>query len=161
MALVELEHYYPSVKQTGDYDLTNFNVIAKGDEKVGTVASVLVEDRSQRIRYLVVDAGFWLLGKKLLLPIGLAEIVYMDRQVYVENLTKEQIKALPEYQDNITANSSYEEQIHQILSTFAIPESGQPGNPAAYDLDAEGTLYTVKDQRLKSLQEQLNQGQLH
>jgi hypothetical protein len=159
MALVELEHFYPSVKQAEGYDLTNFKVIAKGDETVGTVASVLVDNQSHHIRYLVVVTGFWLFGKKLLLPIGLAEIVYMDRQVYVETLTKEQVKALPEYQENQAAHSSYEEQIRESLRSFANPEVEQPGNPAAYDLDTEANLYTVKDQRLQSLQEQLSQQQ--
>lgn len=72
MALVELKHYYPSIKQADAYDLTNFDVVAKGDEKVGTVASIWADDQSNRIHYLMIDTGVLWFGKNILLPIGLA-----------------------------------------------------------------------------------------
>lgn len=160
MALVELNHYYPSIDQADEYDLTNFEVIARGDEKVGTVASILVNEDNNRIHYLVVDTGLLWFGKKLLLPIGLVEIVYMDRRVYVESLTKEQVKALPEYTNGQPTSSNHEdnheEQIRQLLSSLADPKGGQPENPAAYDFELSSDLYAVKDDRLKLLQDQLS-----
>lgn len=57
MALIELDTYYPDNKQAAfsEYDITNFDIIAKGDEKVGSVVSVLVDD--SLIRYLT-DEGY-------------------------------------------------------------------------------------------------------
>lgn len=83
----------------------------------------------------------------------------MDRQVYIEPLTKEQVKALPEYRGDRPIDSNHEQQIRQLLDSFVSPQGGQPRNPAAYDVDSTSNLYTVKDDRLKTLQDQLSQKQ--
>jgi hypothetical protein len=157
MTLAKLDRYYPDYKQAAsDYDVTNFDVIAKGDEKVSSVANVLVDEQTSRLRYLVVDTGFWVLGKKVLLPITLGRIVYMDRHVYVEGLSKEQVKALPEYSDDITIDSNYEEQVRSALRPLvAEATTNQIDNPGTYDLDREPYFYEIKDERLKAVQEQV------
>ena len=158
MTLVKLDSYYSNYKQSAfsEYDITNFKVIAKGDEKIGSVANILVDENSGQIRYLVVDTGFWILGKKVLLPIALGLIVYMDRQVYVEELTKEQVKALPEYNDSITVDPEHEERVRNILRPLvAEVTTNQVNNSTTYDLDQEPYFYRIKDQRLKAVQEQL------
>ncbi|ARV60513.1 hypothetical protein BZZ01_19430 [Nostocales cyanobacterium HT-58-2] len=156
MALVKLDHYYPEYKHSAFYDITTYEVVALEDEKVGTVASVLVDEDSSRIRYLVVDTGFWLFGKKVLLPIALACISYMDRHVYVEGLTKEQVKALPEYTDNILVDPEYEEKIRSILRPLiAEVAHNQVYNPATYNLDQEPYFYETNDLHLKEVEKQL------
>ena len=86
-------------------------MIAKGNEKVGTVASVLVDEERNRFRYFVIDIGFWILGPKILLPIGLGLIVDVDRCVYVEKFTKEQILDLPKYDQTLLGDRNYEAQV--------------------------------------------------
>ena len=157
MTLVKLDHYYPDYKQAAsNYDITNFDVIAKGGEKVGSVTNVLVDEQTGCIRYFVVDTGFWVLGKKVLLPIGLGQIVYMDRHVYVKGLTQEQVKALPQYSDDITIDPNYEEQIRSVLRPLvAEVTTNQIDNPATYDLDKEPYFYEIKNEPLKAVQKQL------
>ena len=158
MALVKLNSYYPDSKESvfSEYDITNFEVIAKRDEKVGSVASVLVDEETGHIRYLVVDTGSWVFGKKVLLPIGLGLIVYMDRHVYVKGLTKEQVKALPEYSDDIKVDPHYEEQVRRVLRPLvAEATTAQVDNPATYDLDREPYFYEIKNEQLKAVQKQL------
>ncbi len=49
--------------------------------------------------YLVVDTGFWIFGKKRMVPAGvIRRIDDDDRKVYV-SMTKEQIKAAPDFED--------------------------------------------------------------
>ncbi|HEY9599996.1 MAG TPA: PRC-barrel domain-containing protein [Allocoleopsis sp.] len=158
MVLIKLHNYYPDYKESvgSEYDITHFDVIARRDEKVGSVESVLVDEETGRIRYLVVDTGFWVFGKKVLLPIGLSQIVYMDRHVYVEGLTQEQVKALPEYSDDITIDSKYEERVKSVLRPLvAEAKTNQIDNPAIYDLDKEPYFYEIKNERLKAVQKQL------
>jgi hypothetical protein len=157
MPLVKLDHYYPNQKQSKDsnYDITNFDVIAKGDETVGSIAAVLVDEQSQRIRYLVVKTGPWLLGKKVLLPIALGQIVYMDHQCYVHELTKEQIKSLPDYTDTITVDSAYEDQIRRVLRPLVAQATKTVDKSDTYALDEEPYFYAINDQQLKTVQEQL------
>lgn len=70
------------------------------NEKVGSVNNVLV-DEADRIRYLVVDTGSWLFGKKVLLPIGCCVDQPKRDRSYVTDLTKTQVQNLPEYKDEM------------------------------------------------------------
>ena len=54
--------------------------------------------------YLVVDTGFWIFGKKRLIPAGVVQSVdHADRTVYV-GMSKEQIKSAPDYDESMTSN---------------------------------------------------------
>jgi sporulation protein YlmC with PRC-barrel domain len=164
MTLVKVNSYYSDYNQSAfsEYDITKFRVITKGDEKVGSVANILFDENSGQLRYFVVDTGFWVLGKKVLLPIALGRIVYMDRQVYIEELTKEQVKALPEYMDSITVDHEYEKRVRSILRPLvAEATTNHVDNSATYDLDQEPYFYEIKDQRLKEVQEQLAMRKSH
>ena len=49
--------------------------------------------------FLVVDTGFWIFGKKRLIPAGVVNRVdHDDRKVFV-NMTKDQIKNAPDFED--------------------------------------------------------------
>jgi hypothetical protein len=54
-------------------------------------------------QYLVVDTGFWIFGKKRLIPVGVVDrIDHADEKVYVQ-MTKDQIKNAPDYDEAMTA----------------------------------------------------------
>ena len=47
--------------------------------------------------YIVVDSGFWIFGKERLIPAGIVSAVeHDDKRVFV-TLTKDQVKAAPDY----------------------------------------------------------------
>jgi hypothetical protein len=49
--------------------------------------------------YLVVDTGFWIFGKKRMIPAGVVERVDdLERKVYVA-MSKEEIKSAPDFSD--------------------------------------------------------------
>ena len=55
-------------------------------------------------RYVVVDTGFWIFGKKRLIPAGVVTSVdHTDRRVHV-SMTKDQIKEAPDYDDTRTSD---------------------------------------------------------
>ena len=62
------------VVRPGDYDVYS----DRDDEKVGTVKNIWV-DESGRFGYLVVDTGFWIFGKQVLLPVDRTRIDQGDR----------------------------------------------------------------------------------
>jgi uncharacterized protein (TIGR02271 family) len=72
---------------------------------------MLFEDMTGNIRYLVVDTGFWVFGKNVLLPVGLARFDYDQKRVYVNGLTQEQVENLPEYHDDMTVDQDYENRV--------------------------------------------------
>jgi hypothetical protein len=48
-------------------------------------------------RYFVVDTGFWIFGKKRLIPAGVVTRIDHDDHKVLVSMTKEQIKAAPDY----------------------------------------------------------------
>ncbi|MEA5503749.1 DUF2382 domain-containing protein [Halotia wernerae UHCC 0503] len=116
MTLYKLQDFTANYKDADfdNYDITNFDVYSDiNDEKVGTVKYILVDD-SGRFRYLVVDTGFWIFGKQVLLPIGRSRMNYSDRRVYATGLTREQVDNLPDFHDLERIDYDYEEQLRGV-----------------------------------------------
>ncbi|MEM1251910.1 MAG: DUF2382 domain-containing protein [Cyanobacteria bacterium P01_H01_bin.21] len=116
MALMKLKEVYPDYRErlgnnskAAHFD--DYSVYSQGEDKVGSVQDALFETNTGTIRYLVVDTGFWIFGKKVLLPIGLAHFDYDKDRIYVDGLTKEQVEGLPEYNDDMVVDNDYEERV--------------------------------------------------
>ncbi|MDM9585598.1 DUF2382 domain-containing protein [Nostoc sp. GT001] len=115
MVLYKLEDFEPSYQESFDgHDIKGLGVYTQGtDEKVGTVSDVLVDEEGH-FRYLVVDLGFWIFGKKVLLPLGRARIDYNVDRVYTIGLTREQAEDLPEFDERQTLDYDYEERVRGV-----------------------------------------------
>ena len=147
MALVKIADLYPNYKEDifGGDDIKNFSVYDYTNDKIGSVYDIIV-DETGRFRYLVIDTGFWIFGKKVLLPVGRASIDYSDRKVYVSGLTKEQAENLPEYHDDMTIDYDYEEQVRMVYrgveydpdnTVYAQEAQGYDSGAYSYDRDAQ------------------------
>jgi hypothetical protein len=113
MALHKLQDFDPNYRNhSNDDDVKGLDLYA-ADEKIGSVHDVLIDDQG-KFRYLVINTGMWVVGKKVLLPIGRARIDYMNKRVYADNLTKGQIEALPEFTDDMTIDYDHEEEVRGI-----------------------------------------------
>ncbi|TVP61079.1 MAG: DUF2382 domain-containing protein [Nodularia sp. (in: Bacteria)] len=100
-----------------NYEIRDFDVYSDiNNEKVGTVKNILVDDTG-RFRYIVVDTGFWIFGKQVLLPVGRSRISYSDRRVYATGLTQEQVESLPDFNDLERVDYDYEEQVRGVYRT--------------------------------------------
>jgi hypothetical protein len=66
------------------------------DGDIGTIHDFLFDDITWTIRYLVVDTGKWLPGRKVLISTKAVEEALWDRQQFQVNLTKEQIENSPD-----------------------------------------------------------------
>ncbi|MEH1766837.1 MAG: DUF2382 domain-containing protein [Nostoc sp.] len=115
MVLYKLEDFEPNYQDNFDgHDIKGLGVYAQGtDEKIGTVSDVLVDEEGH-FRYLVVDLGFWIFGKKVLLPLGRARIDYSVDRVYTVGLTREQAEDLPEFNERQTLDYDYEERVRGV-----------------------------------------------
>ncbi|QYX32406.1 DUF2382 domain-containing protein [Sphaerospermopsis torques-reginae] len=115
MVLYKLEDFDPQYRTTfEDKDIKGLGVYTeRTDEKIGTVHDALV-DENGHFRYLVVDLGFWIFGKKVLLPIGRTRIDYGNDRVYAIGLTREQAEDLPEFNERLTADYDYEERVRGV-----------------------------------------------
>lgn len=71
------------------------DTIAARDGEIGKVKDVYFDDERWAVRYLVVDTGNWLTGRKVLLsPASLERVSYEKRQI-VANLTRAQVEEAP------------------------------------------------------------------
>jgi hypothetical protein len=76
-------------------DLKGYALLAT-DGPIGHVVDVLVDDRHWTVRYLVVDTGTWLSGRKVLIsPIALGRPDWALQQLPV-SLTKERVENSPD-----------------------------------------------------------------
>ncbi|MEH2235522.1 DUF2382 domain-containing protein [Nostoc sp.] len=136
MVLYKLEDFEPNYRDTFEgQDINGLGVYTQGtDEKIGTVNDVLVDEEGQ-FRYLVVDLGFWIFGKKVLLPIGRARIDYNVDRVYTIGLTREQAEDLPEFNERQTLDYDYEERVRGVYrqpTNYTLPiEASAPLDPLA------------------------------
>jgi hypothetical protein len=86
---------YRTDLQTTARDLVGFDVEAT-DGRIGDIDEATNEAGSA---YLVVDTGFWIFGKKRMIPAGVVErIDDTDRKVFVA-MTKDEIKSAPDFED--------------------------------------------------------------
>lgn len=123
MPLYKLKDRHPDYRERfeGLGDIMGVDVYARKDagaEKIGNVHTVLI-DGADRVRYLVVDTGFWIFGKKVLLPIGCCVDDPECDRVYATDLSKEQVESLPEYDDEMVVDHNYEERVRSIYLVSA------------------------------------------
>lgn len=86
-------------------------VVAATDGEIGHVQDLLIAD-DWHIRYLVVDTGTWLPGKRVILaPDWVREIDWAGRRIGV-NQTRAKVKASPEYNPRAMVDRSYESRLY-------------------------------------------------
>ncbi|MGI0488624.1 DUF2382 domain-containing protein [Pantanalinema rosaneae CENA516] len=117
MPLYKIKDFDSDYRNGSDYDVLSYDLYA-GNDKVGSVDDLLVDDQG-KLRYLVVNTGVWIFGKKVLLPVGLANINGSDRRVYTDGLTRTQVEDLPEYRDDMTVDYDQEERVRGIYRPMA------------------------------------------
>ncbi len=115
MALYKLEDFDVDYKSSFDgNDIKGLGVYTEGsDEKIGSVSDALVDEEGH-FRYLIVDLGFWIFGKKVLLPVGRSRIDYSADRVYAVGMTRQQAEDLPEFNERLALDEDYEESVRGV-----------------------------------------------
>jgi uncharacterized protein (TIGR02271 family) len=152
MALSKIGDFYPNYKEElfDGEDIKGLDVYAGGsDEKIGDLHDILVDD-SGRFRYFVIDTGFWIFGKKVLLPVGRTEIDDKARRIYAVGLTKDQVENLPEFHDQ-PLDYDYEDRVRSVYrpQTNVQPDAATASrtyNRDSYHYEHEPALYGMNQQ---------------
>lgn len=126
MLLYKIDDFHPRYRQDvfeGE-DIKGLDVYTgTSDDKIGTIDTILV-DETGIFRYFVVDTGFWIFGKKILIPIELCRLDLNGRRVQATGLRrKDQAEQLPRYEDGITIDDDYQEQVRGIYRTATVEAS--------------------------------------
>lgn len=163
MALYRIKDFDPDYRNHfDDQDIVGFSLYS-GDEKVGSVDDLLVDDEG-RFRYLLINTGAWIFGKKVLLPIGQARIDHNANRVFVDGLSRSQVEALPEFTNEDAVDYDYEEQVRGSYRPLAANRdkdrtvASKPYDRNSYRYDQESALYGMNDrdhQNLRLYEERL------
>jgi hypothetical protein len=93
------------------HEVTGYHLLAR-DGEIGHVDDFIIDDETWAIRYLVVATKNWWPGKKVLISPKWIESVSWDAREVVIGLTRETVKAAPEYTDESLLTRDYEAGLH-------------------------------------------------
>lgn len=101
----------------GEPDIRGWDVKTTTGKKIGEVEDLIIDAQQKKVRYMIVDLDdneLKLDHRKILLPIGLAELDKKEDDVILPNVQAEQLKSLPDYDVN-NMNPETERKICSIL----------------------------------------------
>src|SRR3954453_15335029 len=104
-ASTRLRHLKGSDYEVADRqpDIRGWDVKGDNGKTIGEVDDLIFDEQSLKVRYMVVDLDdndFDLDDDKdVLIPIGVGEIPEKDKVIIIPNVMKEQLAALPDYDD--------------------------------------------------------------
>jgi uncharacterized protein YrrD len=118
--------------------------IGAADGEIGSVADLLFEDDTATIRWVVVDTGTWLPGRKILLPPDLLEVHHQNRVVGTA-LTREQVRNSPDIASDKPVDRQLEESIHRYYGWDPYWIGDTPALIAPWGSAAVGAAAPVRD----------------
>ena len=92
-------------------DVTGYDVEAT-DGHIGKVDEATNEPQSS---CLVVDTGFWIFGKKRMIPAGVVQRIDPDEKQVFVGMTKDQMKDAPDYDADVTQPTTLPRGSRQLL----------------------------------------------
>ena len=142
--LEELDHSgFEIVK--GEPDIRGWDVRYKNGEKIGSVEELVLDAKAKKVRYMIVDLDeneLRLENRKILVPIGFAELDKGNDDVLIPNVSIDQICSLPDY----NRNSLTHDIERKISSIFGRKVNVEPvrslRNPDRTDDDVDPAFYT-------------------
>ncbi len=95
--------------------LRGFSIAAR-DGEIGELHTFLFDDISWAIRYLVVETGGWLRGRKVLIAASVLERPDWHAQSFPVELTKQQIRDSPDIDENTPISRQREAELHKYYN---------------------------------------------
>jgi hypothetical protein len=122
-------------------DLRSFKIQAL-DGDLGGVHDFFFDDADWTARYMVVDTGTWLPGRRVLIsPVSIGTAHWSNKKIDVR-LTKEQVKGSPDADTDMPVSRQLESQINAY---YGWPMYWQLGGVAVRDSAREGSGVAVLD----------------
>jgi hypothetical protein len=90
----------------------NGYAIHASDGPIGTVQDFLFDDASWTVRWLVIDTGGWLPGRKILLPPSAIALVNHVGHQFNVKLTKQQVRDCPDIDSDLPVSRQHETSLY-------------------------------------------------
>ena len=115
-------------------DLTGFKIAAR-DGNIGTVSDFLFDDMTWMVRWMVVDTGHWLPGRKVLLPPNVLGHVDMDGEEFSVRLTRAEISGSPDIDTDKSVSRQMETNVYDYYGWSPYWDYGVSLSPFPYASD--------------------------
>lgn len=92
-------------------DMLDYSILATNGE-IGNVTDILLGESDLKARYLVIDTGGWLSGRKVLLSTAWLSTVAPEKGMIVVNIDKKRIEEAPPYEPDADIPREYETRLH-------------------------------------------------
>ena len=86
--------------------------IEASDGRIGSVVDYLFDDASWKVRWLVIDCGTWLRGRKVLIHPSAISRENLERRQFAVALTKAQVEESPELAEDQPISQQLEKQLY-------------------------------------------------
>lgn len=108
--------------------------ILVSDGEIGNVHDFFFNDEEWFVRYMVVNTGFWILGRKVLVSRHAFEQPVWSLKVFPVSLTKEKVKNSPDVDLDKPVSRQYEERLHEHYQwpVYWNMSAAMPGWPVFY-----------------------------
>ena len=93
-------------------EVVGYHIKAQDDE-VGHIKDLVVDDKDWAVRYLEIDTGHWLPGKKILVSTPWIHQIDWPEQKVLVDLTRHRIETAPEYNSSRTISRDYEVNLYK------------------------------------------------
>jgi hypothetical protein len=102
------DHHLRSLREVEGYR------IHAVDGDIGHLVDLIADDQDWRLRYMVIDTGHWLPGRKVLIPLEWAQrISWADKQVMVD-VTRQAVEDSPRFHPEEPINREYETMLYDF-----------------------------------------------
>jgi len=92
-------------------EVNGYHILAT-DGEIGHGDDVLVDERTLAVQYLVVDTSNWIGGRTVLVsPDWVRRVDWINREIHVD-MSRDAVKASPEYDPTIELSRDYEDRLH-------------------------------------------------
>lgn len=86
--------------------------ISASDGHIGTISDFLFDDANWHVRWLVVETGHWLSGRKVLLPSTALSKLDQENEDFLVKLTMQQIKDSPDVDTELPVSRQMESSVY-------------------------------------------------
>jgi uncharacterized protein (TIGR02271 family) len=135
----------------GQPDIRGWDVKDDNGRQIGEVEELIFDVQSRKVRYIVLDMDnneLDLDDREVLVPIGIAQLHKEDDDVLLPGVTAEQLRALPEY-DEDRFDTDSEEGVRNVFGGLGASALAGGSNADFYNHDHfnEDNLYRNRQQR--------------
>lgn len=112
--IYRLDVFTPDDSGRTSPDLTGFEVVTTDDQKIGKVDGATNDAGSS---WIVVDTGFWIFGKKRMIPAGAIESVDFDEHRLHVFYSKGDVNDAPDYDKAREFQDAYRKEMDDYYGT--------------------------------------------